>query len=153
MIELQNCVVYGLRACTRAYHLPNFPTGPAFITSRNPRIRAGVVAAPAAAAAVAAEVVLGSWGGVEAVEWCECGGVSRVVFLSAGAFPVGWPVEWLELCRRCGRVRRNTWGSNLGVIGRRRVEFEGEIEALNKGPFRRRAISNATSRYLQGGGK
>lgn len=65
--------MYGLRSCTRAYHLPNFPTGLAFITSRNPRVRTGAVVAPAAAeaaaAAVAAGVVSGSLGGVEAVEW------------------------------------------------------------------------------------
>lgn len=137
--------MYGLRSCTRAYHLPNFPTGLAFIISRNPRLRTGVVVAPAAAAAVAAGVVFGSWGRVEAFEWCECGGFVGGVFLSAGVFPV----EWLELCRRCGRVRRNTWGWDLGVIGRRRVEVEGEVEALVKRPFRRRVMSKTTSSYLQ----
>lgn len=137
--------MYGLRSCTRAYHLPNFPTGPAFITSRNPRLRTGAVVAPAAAAAVAAGVVSGSLGGVDAVEWCECDWFVDVVFLSAGVFPV----EESELYRRCGRGRRNTWGWDLGVIGRRKVEVEGEVGALDKRPFRRRVMSKMTSSYVQ----
>lgn len=68
-----------------------------------------------------------------------------MVFLSAGVFPL----EESELYRRCGRGRRNTWGWDLGVIGRRKVEVEGEVGALDKRPFRRRVISKMTSSYVQ----
>lgn len=71
-----------------------------------------------------------------------------MVFLSAGVFPV----EESELYRRCGRGRRNSWGWDLGVIGRRKVEVEGEVEgevgALDKRPLRRRVMSKMTSRVM-----
>lgn len=55
--ELHSCVAYGFRACTSEYHRPSCPRRLAFIASRTPRDRVavavtGVVAAPAAAAAV-----------------------------------------------------------------------------------------------------
>lgn len=95
-----------------------------------------MVVAPAAAVA---GVVSGSRGGGEVVEWCECDGCAGVVFLSPDVFPV----EESELYRRCGRAWRNTWGWDLGVIGRQSVEVEDE--ALDKRPFRRGVMSKTTS--------